>query len=230
MDHASSSGADAQPCSRALGDGPPRAAYVADRAARSTWPNGRARCPHRAPSRRAVAWEGSLGTRLRVRPLVLEISFDLVERHLLSPDAPTLALVAAWALQSKYGPRARRTLRRALEITEQLDEPVRSTQVRAILQRLNARLLAHLAELTMNLEQIPQSEAFQKFQRELEARGEARGVARGEAQAILAVLDARGLVVAPDARNRILDCADTAQLEAWVRKAVSAKTVDDLFR
>ena len=53
--------------------------------------------------------------------------------------------------------------------------------------------------------------------------------ARGEAKALLAVLEARGLRASDEARSRILACTDSAQLEAWIRKAVSVTSVDELF-
>ena len=62
-----------------------------------------------------------------------------------------------------------------------------------------------------------------------EARGEARGEAQGEAKAVLAVLEARGLVPSEQQRQRILVCTDLAQLNLWVRKAVTLVDVEELF-
>jgi hypothetical protein len=70
-----------------------------------------------------------------------------------------------------------------------------------------------------------QSDFVKKFL----AKGEAKGRAEGRAEALLAVLEARGLSVTQDARARILECTDTAQLDAWIRKAVSINSVDELF-
>jgi hypothetical protein len=57
----------------------------------------------------------------------------------------------------------------------------------------------------------------------------AQGEARGEAKAILTVLEARGLRVTAAQRERVLTCTDLAQLEGWVRKAVTVKTTAELF-
>lgn len=57
----------------------------------------------------------------------------------------------------------------------------------------------------------------------------ARGEARGEARAVLAVLEARGIAVPDGVRIRITECTDLAQLDAWVRRAVTARTIDDLI-
>ncbi|MGI9003964.1 MAG: hypothetical protein ACR2GH_20330 [Pseudonocardia sp.] len=62
-----------------------------------------------------------------------------------------------------------------------------------------------------------------------EAAGKEEGKAEGEARAVLAVLDARGIDVPPDTRTRIVECADLDQLDIWVRRAVTAETVHDLF-
>lgn len=59
--------------------------------------------------------------------------------------------------------------------------------------------------------------------------GEARGEARGKAHAVLAVLEARGLRVSDEQRAKIVGCADLAELERWVRKAVTVKTTGALF-
>jgi hypothetical protein len=62
-----------------------------------------------------------------------------------------------------------------------------------------------------------------------EAQGEVRGEARGEARAILTVLDGRGVAVPDDIRDQVLGCADTSQLDIWLRRAVTATTVDDVI-
>jgi hypothetical protein len=68
-----------------------------------------------------------------------------------------------------------------------------------------------------------------EFQSEFAKKHQATGRAEGRAQAVLDVLDARSLRVSDDARARILACTDTEQLAAWVRKAVTATSVDELF-
>jgi len=61
------------------------------------------------------------------------------------------------------------------------------------------------------------------------AKGLAEGQAKGEARALLAVLGARGIPVPDQARQRIIGCTDPDQLETWVCRAATAKSVDDLF-
>ncbi len=67
------------------------------------------------------------------------------------------------------------------------------------------------------------------FARRYFDQGEAAGEARGEAKAVLAFLDARGIEVPDDVRERIAACTDLSQLDTWVRRAATARAADDLF-
>jgi hypothetical protein len=62
-----------------------------------------------------------------------------------------------------------------------------------------------------------------------EARGEARGLAKGRAEAILSVLEARGLAVSAEQRQEILGCADLARLDRWLRRAALAVSTEDVI-
>ncbi|UFS98069.1 hypothetical protein [Nocardia huaxiensis] len=62
--------------------------------------------------------------------------------------------------------------------------------------------------------------------RELEIQ---KGKIQGRARSVLIVLDARGIPVPDDIRARILRCGELGQLDAWLRQAVSAEAIDDLF-
>jgi hypothetical protein len=57
-----------------------------------------------------------------------------------------------------------------------------------------------------------------------------RGQREGEADAILLVLEARGLDVTDADRERITGCTDLRQLKKWVRRAATAEKTGDLFR
>ncbi|HEY3356065.1 MAG TPA: hypothetical protein VGQ83_22625, partial [Polyangia bacterium] len=57
------------------------------------------------------------------------------------------------------------------------------------------------------------------------AEGKAEGQAEGKAQALLTILSARGLALAPAQRARILACRDLAQLDRWIARAVTAPSV-----
>jgi hypothetical protein len=65
------------------------------------------------------------------------------------------------------------------------------------------------------------------FARRYVAQGNAEGRAE-EAKMILAVLSARGIAVPDQARTRITECADLEQLEAWVRPAATATSIEEV--
>jgi len=60
-------------------------------------------------------------------------------------------------------------------------------------------------------------------------RGMQQGKVEGEADAILRVLDARGLTVTAAQRTRILGCTDLQQLQEWITRAATATTVAGIF-
>lgn len=53
--------------------------------------------------------------------------------------------------------------------------------------------------------------------------------AQGMAEAVLAVLAARAVLVDADARARVLACRDAATLAGWIARAATATAADDLF-
>jgi hypothetical protein len=60
--------------------------------------------------------------------------------------------------------------------------------------------------------------------------GKKEGKREGEAEAILLVLEARGLDVTDADRERITGCTDLRQLKKWLRRAATAEKTSDLFR
>jgi hypothetical protein len=68
-----------------------------------------------------------------------------------------------------------------------------------------------------------------EFESDFAKKYQAKGRAEGRAEALLAVLEARGLRASDEARARILACTDVAQLDAWIRKAVSVTSADEFF-
>jgi hypothetical protein len=59
--------------------------------------------------------------------------------------------------------------------------------------------------------------------------GREEGEVAGQAKALLAVLESRGLPISKKARTHILACTDIEQLDAWVRRAASVASVEELF-
>ena len=64
-----------------------------------------------------------------------------------------------------------------------------------------------------------------------EGKAEARAEARTEtrAEAVLDVLDARGITVPDAARERILAQKDLEQLQRWLKKAVLASSISEVL-
>jgi hypothetical protein len=56
-----------------------------------------------------------------------------------------------------------------------------------------------------------------------------RYFSQGEAAALLEFLEARGIDVPDESRERITGCTDPKQLEIWVRRAATATSVEELF-
>ena len=46
---------------------------------------------------------------------------------------------------------------------------------------------------------------------------------------LLRIMTARGIAVPEHVRLRITECTDTAQLEAWFDRAITATTIDEIF-
>ncbi|WP_063934786.1 hypothetical protein [Archangium violaceum] len=59
--------------------------------------------------------------------------------------------------------------------------------------------------------------------------GRQEGLQEGEMIALLEVLEARGLQVDEQSRQRIAVCTELKQLKHWLRKAVSVRSVQELF-
>jgi hypothetical protein len=74
------------------------------------------------------------------------------------------------------------------------------------------------------------SETSQRLRAEGRVEGRAQGEAHGRATAILLLLRQRGIVVPDTARDRITDCRDLDTLDTWFTRAITATTVDEIFR
>ncbi len=69
-----------------------------------------------------------------------------------------------------------------------------------------------------------------EYQSDFARRYYGQGRADGGAEAVLAVLDARGFHVPEPVRARISECSDVEQLDTWVRRAATAGSVEDIFQ
>lgn len=69
---------------------------------------------------------------------------------------------------------------------------------------------------------------IRRLEEESRAAGETAGMARGRAEAILAVLEARGLEVDEALRRTLLETTDLELLDRWLRRAAVADSVAEL--
>jgi pyrroloquinoline quinone (PQQ) biosynthesis protein C len=60
-------------------------------------------------------------------------------------------------------------------------------------------------------------------------QGMAEGEAKGEAKALLRLLFARGLAPSEAQRNQVTTCTDSAQLDLWFDRAITAATAAEVF-
>jgi hypothetical protein len=61
------------------------------------------------------------------------------------------------------------------------------------------------------------------------AEGQARGKAEGQANAVLRLLDARGVALSPEQRQQVTSSTDPAQLDLWFDRAITASTAAEVF-
>jgi hypothetical protein len=115
--------------------------------------------------------------------------------------------------------------RTALRAIQHLPEDRHALYSDLVLAAVSNAVRAALEELMASGNYEFQSDFVKKFL----AKGEAEGEAKGEAKALIAVLEARGVRVSDEARARILACTEAVQLEAWLRKAATATTLDEVF-
>jgi hypothetical protein len=106
-----------------------------------------------------------------------------------------------------------------------------------------ARIFAELTELGLGTAPAAQiwrdlmsvdlsffrSETSQRLRREGREEGREEGRARGLAEAVLLVLEKRGIALSEDERERIAGSADQHLLETWLDRSLTAADAGDLF-
>ena len=183
-------------------------------------------------ARKVAHVRGPAGTRLQLTPVVVHLSLRRA-KALLDPQAPQLALFAAWAMQHRHGPAAARVVEAAFDLTDHLPPPLRQAQWRAIFDVLSDKMLSRLREAAMHPDRVTERPAVRKTRLLLESIGEKRGLEQGRAEAarssLLMVLSERGLGPTDEERAHIEACSDVAQLGLWLRRAVTAASVADVL-
>jgi hypothetical protein len=180
------------------------------------------------------------------RPIVVSDPGLVLTPVALGPDAvpvvtdpaeagrrPQLAVLSA-LLHSAEADRAD-ILEALLVALRDIDHAHAKLYAGIVLAALPPATRKHL-EALMDLDEILANElppGFMKRVAEREAReladARAEGVAAGEGRALLTILEARELAVSPETRERITGCTDPDQVQIWLRRALTASRVEDLF-
>ena len=114
---------------------------------------------------------------------------------------------------------------RELDLRRSLQDPclVEPLPLRALFDAARAEVaMARVLEAKSN-------PAIVEMKERSKAEGRAEGVREGLAISVLAILEARGFTPPEETRRRILDTADQATLDRWVRLAVTASSLDDML-
>ena len=174
-------------------------------------------------ARTACHARGPGGTQMRLEPIVLCLSPAQIHA-LLDERHPSLAFFAAWAMQDRHGTEAADVIERAFSITDALPDPLRRRQKRDILNVLNRRMLAVLKERIMAATRDLESRWVRELREELSVIARVEGKAEGKQEALLAVLEARGLPISEAERAMVVGCTDLMTLGRWLTRAVAAPT------
>jgi hypothetical protein len=169
------------------------------------------------------------GTRLIVEPTVVLLDHAMAKR-LLATRKPELAFFAVWAMHQRVGPAARDVVAQAMVVMEQLPPRLRDIEQNAILNTLNPRLMRYVEEQLMKpkpkMEDSPAVKHFKKVMREA---GKAEGKAEGEAAMLLKMFKLKGFKLSAAQTKRVNACRDTAQLERWGERVLTAATLKEVL-
>jgi hypothetical protein len=94
----------------------------------------------------------------------------------------------------------------------------------AIILRLASDAARQILEAMMTT-----SEYEKTFIERIHDEGIAEGKAEGKAEAVLRLLDARGLASSPEQRQQVTSSTDPAQLDLWFDRAITASTAAEVF-
>ncbi|WP_231864603.1 hypothetical protein [Sorangium cellulosum] len=109
-----------------------------------------------------------------------------------------------------------------------LDEERRAVYGDLVLSSLNAAA-RRMLEAMMKSGYEFQSEFARSYVARGVEKGRELGLLEAKAQAVLAVLDARGLEVPAEIRERVLASTDIAELDRWIRRAASVRDARELL-
>ncbi len=132
---------------------------------------------------------------------------------------PELAVLSAIAHRDDAGGLA--AAHAALVAVACLDEDMAKTYTNFVLGALSR---AARGEMERRMREDPQYQGVDYVQQWIDS-----GRVHAQGEAVLAILQARGLEPDEDQRARILDCRDEATLTAWIAVAAKAERLEDIF-
>lgn len=140
---------------------------------------------------------------------------------------PQLAVLSAVAHGKGDVATAMSIARAAIAVSRSLPD-----EQRVLYSGLIEKALSEAARKALDMEpQIKQffSEAHQRSYAKGEAEGEAKGLAKGKAEAVMRILQRRGLIMTDEQQQQILSCTDLTILDRWLDRVVSVVSVDELL-
>jgi hypothetical protein len=182
-------------------------------------------CPHVAVADRCAKPIVVTDPGLVLRPLVLGprqipamTELEAARRH------PELAVLSAIAHGGSTDPSVFKALFAALDAVE----PDRANlYIDLVLTALPKAARGWLEEY---MQTASHGSGYQSdFARRFFGQGKAEGNAEGRVTSLLAILDGRAIPVPDDIRAEITTCADIEQLDAWIRRAITAENIQDVL-
>lgn len=126
---------------------------------------------------------------------------------------------------------ASKTRRKALQEINALpaDDPQRQPLLEILVEV--RYLLRHVEEQDTEEQEFMTQlrQQFEQYKADLRREATQAGVKQGKAEALLAILAARGIVVNDVVREKILTCRDQAMLDRWLVLAVTATSTDEII-
>ncbi|MEV5889859.1 hypothetical protein [Nonomuraea fuscirosea] len=144
---------------------------------------------------------------------------------------PELTALSAIVYGNGDSPEKVKVLRTFVEaiVQQPHGRPSYSELVLMLLPRSDAINLYKEMKMAVTVDDLMHLPFVREWVEQGEAMGRAVGEALGEAESILKILNKRGIPVTDEARERILACTDTTILDAWLDRALTATSIDEVL-
>jgi hypothetical protein len=163
-----------------------------------------------------------------LRHLVLGPSrVPLVSDAMLARDHPELSVLSA--LAHGGDPAHQDVLRATLDALEHIDVDQATFYADVIARTLPAAVENLMEEIMSVGTYEPKSPILRRLIDMGLVKGREEGHVEGELEALYDVLEARAIQLSDEHYERIDSCTDSSQLRSWIRRASTAKTVDDVM-